>query len=261
MIFKSYVDESGTHRESLNLVLAGYVATTDQWSSFETEWKSALIEFGINFFHMADFANKAPPYNTWTKYERGIRFKRLIEIINNHITCSVGVILPKLEYAAAMGKAYRFIPGHAYGFAANYLAAQVPSALIGYFQDYDSKIAYVFDAGVEYQSEVIKSIKDALNDEMMNVLRIMSVSTQRAKDCMPLQAADILAYELYRLGPHLANVKTYVPGTKHAPRMEHINMLRAKPTNWEYLNESRIRISTFRTRNIVVPDLTAKRKI
>src|SRR3990172_9008003 len=67
MIFTAYADESGIHQQSGNIVLAGYVSTSPQWNSFETEWKEALAGFGIPAFHMTDFANHVSPYNTWSE--------------------------------------------------------------------------------------------------------------------------------------------------------------------------------------------------
>ena len=52
-----YFDESGTHTGSRAVAVAGYVSTVEQWERFEVEWQAALAEFGVPYFHMADFVD------------------------------------------------------------------------------------------------------------------------------------------------------------------------------------------------------------
>jgi hypothetical protein len=49
-MFVAYFDESGTHGESKALVVSGYVASTDQWSKFDAEWKWAIAAEGLSIF-------------------------------------------------------------------------------------------------------------------------------------------------------------------------------------------------------------------
>src|SRR5258708_7357699 len=72
LILAGYFDESGTHDASEAIAVAGYLSTPERWAMFEQEWKKALADFdGLPFFHMADFANSAPPYySTWTPEQK-----------------------------------------------------------------------------------------------------------------------------------------------------------------------------------------------
>ena len=52
---QAFLDESGTHFDSKECVIAGYVATTTRWSEFETRWQCALAEAGVPDFHAKVF--------------------------------------------------------------------------------------------------------------------------------------------------------------------------------------------------------------
>jgi hypothetical protein len=54
-MFRAFFDESGTHKESPVMVIAGYVSKLSLWTQFEREWKEVLSEYNIKVFHMTDF--------------------------------------------------------------------------------------------------------------------------------------------------------------------------------------------------------------
>lgn len=117
MIFTTCLDGSGIHKGSEDVILAGYVSTLTQWEAFESEWRNEISEYGLEYFHMTDFASRKKQYKVWDEQERESRFARLVEIINTHTVCSVAVVVPRLEYAAAMKKNWKAIPSQVYGFA------------------------------------------------------------------------------------------------------------------------------------------------
>ncbi|MGD0854353.1 MAG: DUF3800 domain-containing protein [Dehalococcoidia bacterium] len=234
MIFTTYLDESGIHKGSQAVVLAGYAATLDQWISFEGEWKQALKELDVPFFHMTDFANRQPPYCTWDEAQRRTRFARLATIINDHVTCSVCVIIPSLVYAAAMGKLYKVMPGRAYGLAATVLTWNTPNAL--YDHDSDPWVAYVLENGACREGEITNAMNIAArNRDMREKIRFESVRSEDKRNMVQLQAADILAYLWYRQAVSQSTT------TRRIPFSNHLNMVKTKCWHCTQLTETEIR--------------------
>ncbi|MEA2561405.1 MAG: hypothetical protein QOH06_2909 [Acidobacteriota bacterium] len=206
----AYMDESGTHRGSKALCVAGYISSPERWVAFEREWYEALYDFDIGYFHMTDFAVKAPPYDTWTREQRISRLSRLIEIINRSAYASVGIGIPlanyKIEFSA---KAKRAI-GSPYGLAAaacfmefdRLVAARSPT----------SRIAYVFDI-LSKGTGPVKSFFES--NERRKRLRLLSLRYEPKTEFLPLQAADILAYELYKHLPRQLGSDLRLPRTRH----------------------------------------------
>jgi hypothetical protein len=51
-----YLDDGGHPDDQPALVVAGYVASEEQWREFESKWRNALKRFGLSEpFHMTDF--------------------------------------------------------------------------------------------------------------------------------------------------------------------------------------------------------------
>src|SRR5215831_12052752 len=101
-----YYDESGEYSRFqepgtlMNMSVGGCIAPLEAWKSFEAEWKQALNDEGLPFFHMTDFENWKPPFNF--ELQDGSRDKnkhnrildRLLEIMLNHIEWFVGLAAP-----------------------------------------------------------------------------------------------------------------------------------------------------------------------
>jgi len=227
----AYFDESGTHADSDAVTVAGYISTAEQWELYTRDWTAALAEWRLTTFHMTDFANGVGPFRFWTEEERRFRFARLIRIINDHVIASVGIAVPMRAFDQIFPKpAKRFIGG-AYGLAATccfmdsarILASSYPSA----------RIAYVFEAGAPGVGEVSKVFRWNYNDRGQRPKYKLLSLEFADKTVLPLQAADILAYELYKYFPHQIGL---APG--HGMRREDLVMLsECKLRSWGRLDE------------------------
>jgi len=251
MIFTVYLDESGIHRDSQDVVIAGYIATNEQWISFETEWKQALSEFGIPFFHMSDYAARKSHYKTWKNSERETRYERLTNIIKANTTYSVGITISRIDYAAAMGAIAPTMASGLYGYIVNTLVLSVYLALrsIGYP---DAQIAYVLDrhkgSGAIFSllTELGVALDNAAheNGKDSNLVGFLSVTAEDSKRFVPLQAADILAYQLYRAGSNYHRVPNVPRASKH------FDMLKTKNRFWMRFDEAEIRHSMSKSMDI-----------
>jgi hypothetical protein len=207
LILAGYFDESGTHDTAEAISVAGYLSTPERWELFEQEWNQALADFGIAYFHMADFANGAPAskgkpgYDTWTPAQKEERFDRLAKIINSHILISVGYSFSVPRYRAIFSKGAKRAGGGAYGVAASCCFMEV-AKFIREGPNPEAWVRYVFESGASGAGEILKNFQlNVRTPQQKEHYRTLALSFEDKRKFCPLQAADILAYELYRNYP------------------------------------------------------------
>lgn len=231
-----YFDESGTHKESRALSVAGFLGRADEWGAFQVEWEDALGDFGLPFFHMTSFENRRKGYD-WPEDVRHERINRLLGIIRRHVLGSVGVVLPLADYDAIFREdeippgpnvewiapgivgpcaprpgdqppnkpdmrpgAIRRKSGGPYGLAAVMLFQAVAEVAIQFADD--PYVAYVMEQGAEGTGQVLKMFQDNYADlNSRRNLRLLSIAFKDKRRVTPLQAADLLAYELHKQLP------------------------------------------------------------
>ncbi len=230
MIYTGYFDESGTHAASEAMAVAGYISTSEGWLSFDVEWRAALKEYGLDFFHMTDFANSTGPYKAWSASEKEARLERLLGIIDQYALASLGIAVPvKLFHSVVSDKAKR-ITGGPYGLAVHrgFLhAADLVKAMHA-----DGWIRYVFERGAEGAGHVLRSYNRASKHHGLGeILRQAGLSFEDKRSATPLQAADILAYELRKHLPKTLGLDPYPPRSNHS-------RLTATPHCWVRLKEA-----------------------
>jgi len=83
----AFFDESGWHapRDAgghlRKLTVGGCVASFESWECLSLYWSSALTAMQLPSFHMAAFEARQTPYNDWTEDERKNRLDTLLTII------------------------------------------------------------------------------------------------------------------------------------------------------------------------------------
>jgi len=230
----AYLDESGTHAGSEAIAMAGYMSTTQLWAGFEGEWAKALKAYGLDRFHMTDFAVGAGPYRTWGRQKSEYRFKKLVEIVNAHILASIGIVVPMKLYETVFSAKAKRVCGGPYGLAASLIMIDAPKVLKK--GSTDIQIAYVFEAGARGAGQVLKRFQENLKDpDNRKHFKLLSLRFEDKRRFLPLQAADILAYELYKHLPRTLGLD------QRAPRVAHLMLLASAPFRWGYVNEAELR--------------------
>jgi hypothetical protein len=86
-MYTAYFDESGTHGSSEALIVAGYIASVEQWIQFEADWKQLLLDVGVDALHMRDFNPSLRHFAPWKdEWERREIFrKRVVKVIRTHV--------------------------------------------------------------------------------------------------------------------------------------------------------------------------------
>ena len=159
---------------------------------------------------MTDFANKVPPYDTWSESVRRQNLQRLLNIIKAYASMSVGISFQKQAFESIFSKRTQAVCGGAYGFAAICCMMDVSQQIKEL--EVDGRIAYVYESGATGHGQVSKVFLDNLNDtERKQDLGLLSIAFQPKLDFLPLQAADILAYELHKQLPKALKLSDVAP--------------------------------------------------
>lgn len=231
----AYFDESGTHDGSNAVAVAGYLSTAENWQRFESEWGQALSDFGVDFFRMNKFANHAPPFGDWPERKRHARLGRLLTIINRNVLGSAGLVIPRPLYDAVMSDKAKSVCGSPYGLAALCCFTEV-AGLLRALNRHDAWVAYVFESGALGQGEIQKMFaRNERSPSDKEHFRLLSLRFESKRQFAPLQAADLLAYELYQQGQRQLGMSS------RTPRAYILSRLSEVPSHWWYYNEAELR--------------------
>jgi len=194
----AYFDASGNPNEHV-LVVAGFVSSTTDWISFESEWKARLDKDHIGYFRMSEFAHSTGEFRLW----KGLEDKRqsllsdLLAIIQKHVYRKFGAAVVNSQLSATIAKAEQdAFSLAAYGVAGRGAASNVIEWLKK--EKWESPVEYVFEKGDMDQDHLTRLMKeDGLPDPIFRpkVDQVNKTSGLPEKGFIPLQAADILAYE------------------------------------------------------------------
>ena len=65
IVLKAYLDDSGTNQAERAVAVAGFVASTELWTSFETRWRKILDCYDLPRFHAANYLARKRPFSRW----------------------------------------------------------------------------------------------------------------------------------------------------------------------------------------------------
>ncbi len=192
-LYAVYLDESGTHVGADVATVAGFVANVPQWEAFSKKWQSVLTDFGLDCFHMSEFEAVKGRFSGWSKDKRHDLLNRLLPIIQEYTFWSVGCSVTRHSVDSILSHATKRICGDAYGVAA--LACWRDLGLL--LKQHDAWMNCTMDKGANGRHALDNVFsEDVKFPEWSDEHRILKLSFADKQIFLPLQAADILAYEL-----------------------------------------------------------------
>jgi hypothetical protein len=208
-MYVTYLDDSGTHSASEIAIAACYVSTESGWRNFVREWDRARVDEGFDCFHMAEFVAPAwqghKPWCDWTNEKKTRVYSRLARTINENKRIGVGVAVPKSLYDKVPDKIRDHYGYEHYTFAVRMCLMQIlqwrQKSLIS------QPMKYVFDweeAGTPKRRE----ISELLTNVHEKLKPLFGLDTggfdfARRQEAKPLQAADILAWQMNSYMPKI----------------------------------------------------------
>ena len=194
-----YFDESGTHAGSQIVVVGGLVSLTEQWLEFEKEWTSTLKKHNISVFHRTDLAGKYGEFTGWTQEREIALLVELIEVIARrapflifHAVRTDDFEVVKREFPSVKVSPYQMCCEQT--IACMNLIGNIGNVTIG-----TEPIQVFFEQGRKSNSETIQIYQEAIKYRQALANFSIGLISFGEKKCLPpLQAADFIAYEIYK---------------------------------------------------------------
>lgn len=194
-LYTGYLDESGTHDPSDFVVVAGFVSNKTKWVTFWHEWKVALERWGIPTFHMTDFEAYQGDFRGWSTEKHKDCINELLGIIKKHTFLGIGFIIRTKQFDEMVSEAGKKLCGNAYGFAA--IGCWHNLSILLQKPKTDGYINWIMGQGSKGSDAVLKIFNAGSKDsEWIENNRVRNLTIGNNQDHLPLQAADILAYEI-----------------------------------------------------------------
>jgi hypothetical protein len=196
---KASFDETGSeHDPNINVVgLAGCVHRADYWLHFETIWNEALKEAGIKYFHMNEFAHSVGEFkNGWKDNEskRKEFYGKLWNIIDKLNPIFYGCFVPLGDYNRILTEEQRKGLIDAYFVTYQHCITSVCHLFFHDFGDKINNVATIFDNKKDFKKWV-NNFYDYIIKNHDYKGRLPSPIFDDMRIAVPLQAADIIAYE------------------------------------------------------------------
>lgn len=212
-----YFDEAGGVDHGFTVV-AGYVATVEQWENFEVDWKLSLISYKVPYLHMAKLAHFKGPYAKWENSPifRARFLLEMSQIIQQHVKRGFACFIEHAAFAQAdseyelhetFGSPYALAGMSSVARVTAWRRKTVPPSV---------PVEYVFEDGAPDKCGLMKMMeKDKYPTPIFRPGRdIDSRKSGLRHGFVQLQAADYLAYEIRKFVSDHSKYKTM----ERAPR-------------------------------------------
>jgi hypothetical protein len=98
LMMEAYFDESGTHKASPVVCIAGYLFTTEQARHLNREWADTLADFGVTIFHASECGNGRGEFQHLLPERRNELTKRIIGIIRRRMEAGFAVTMSETDF-------------------------------------------------------------------------------------------------------------------------------------------------------------------
>ena len=222
----AYFDDSGTHASSSVVAVAGYVSTTVNWQSFAKEWRRLLRKEKISVIHMAALQNLQGHFsikNGWTISRREKLVEKAAKIIGQRTRTAVGRAVIRNDWEKVVPEYLKKMFGGPYGWCASECVATISNWKKT--NGIKGSLDFVFEDGTDGQGQIQEMMRAIIQDPEINKDYGVHGYSFRDKALLPLHAADMLAYEVYK---EAENYGVYGGKRKVRPPL---NLLRGQHTS------------------------------
>jgi len=158
---------------------------------FDIEWRDILTAAGIKRFHMVECAHRTGEFRGRSDAECDTVARKLIAVIKLRARLGIVASIREADFEEKD-------PGWGYVFCLSWCLSGV-SAWIHGQKDFPSKISYFFEAGHDRQGLANKTMNSFQQSPiLMEGMRYHSHSFISKEDALPIQAADLLAWQWHR---------------------------------------------------------------
>lgn len=201
MILTAYIDESGTHGPSPLSVMAGYVADARQWRNHEKRIAKLFRRFRVDVFHAIDVKRGDRPFEGWS-VDKKLSFMDEIGFICNDLELGFTAVLWAADYEAFYAKKDRpkkVVQDTKYGILFRAVFAGFMRG-VGQNRNWSphGKLKAVLESGHRNSADAVR-LYDLVHEKVSTRAQqcLGGITFKTKADCLPLAAADHLAYATY----------------------------------------------------------------
>jgi hypothetical protein len=201
----AYFDDSGTHGTSDVVLMGGVIGNQFQWQAVSEAWAKKLHDpspgkLPLSLFHMTDCQSGEGEFFGWSRTAREFLAHELGSIILKNGIWGIAQGMSRKDYDDLVTGELRRVAGDAETFC-----------IIGCFVNaikwarefaWDPNIAFVFDDRPQKRRDISKIYDVFRRIEATNLKppEAASLTFSSSAKLLPLQAADLVAWEFYRDG-------------------------------------------------------------
>ncbi len=192
MLF-AYLDESGLNPTAKATVVAGLIGPVTNWIPFEGRWRARLAASGLGMFHTQPCQRGTKEYKRLSEPARFALYNDLADIV---ASCDLrpvsGSVLLDGWQTARTDNAFRERYPTAYSFAFELCLTDIQ--IIARAAKMKVQVFYGFSSAYAKRAELVAQ---AYTASQRYARWIKGCDVKKPKDVSPLQAADMLCYEVY----------------------------------------------------------------
>jgi hypothetical protein len=184
--------------------MGGLLSPVEKWPDFENKWNAVLKEFRLPYFHMREFEARHPVsgermygFKGWDNYKRKRLYGKLMRIIQNTHAMPIGAIVPMEAYREVCGAWESFLQDP-YLFAYQNVLAHTTSFMEVVRAPSNVKAAFVFSNQVEFRHRALELFEQIHKRGLFTKRIAYEPDFRDMREIVPLQAADVVAYEMYK---------------------------------------------------------------
>ncbi len=227
-MYTVYGDASGSEDRDRATVVACFMHSVQGWIEWDIEWQELLKAYDVPYLHMREFAHSVGPFAKWKGDERIRRafLGNALDIIVRSGAMNFATVVDSAaftQFEARHGVRHTLLSSYLF-------AARVCfSSITGWCREnrVNAPVEYVFEQGDPNQN-MLRTI--AKVDHLPEPIFRPKIDDDPQRTVRPLQAADLLAYEI---------VKGYRDVGKR-PLREPLKRLERTTHDWGIYDESNI---------------------
>jgi hypothetical protein len=220
-MFVGYFDDS---RSGSVFAVAGYIASEKQWARFNRVlWKNLLSKYGLTRLHRTElegFHGEFSRERGWSESRRDAFVAEANQVIKRCTITAIGGAVWQPAWEHTMPPDLKRFYGGPYGWCVQSVLADVRKW--SNEKRITTPLRWVFEAGTRGHGQVDRMFNVLYSDPETRRDYLIGGWSFESKDTVPLQSADVVAYEFSK---YLANLGTR-PTRKSALglfRMEELN--------------------------------------
>jgi hypothetical protein len=211
---RAYFDESGIHANAEICGIAGFFGNEGSWKNLESKWETVLREFEVCEFHAERFwsrdesGRRVKPYAGWSDPKADKFLERLLQAIKRCRIYPIGAAVVGKEWEALSRGERIYLTG---GEVRNGKFRTAGSPSKKYFLPFlqvvqrvarycknDERACFFFGLDRTFSGYALNYYRDIIGRKWDWTAHLGDIAFPRSGCTKPLQAADLLAYEVYQ---------------------------------------------------------------